>query len=189
MFTRLSSWLRRVSTGRIALAALAIFLLFTALVLPGQSAQANTGAEDVGSPDLSLAYSPEDLYRMAEAYGPSGRRAYIRARFTFDVAWPVVYTLFLVTSISWLFGRAFPDNSRWQLANLAPIAGALFDYLENVSTSAVMWRYPDPTPVVDVLAPAFTFIKWIFVGDSFVLLFLGIGAVLWRAVRRRAAGS
>jgi hypothetical protein len=142
------------------------------------------GSEDVGSPDLSFFYSPADLYRMAEAYGPPGRRAYIRQRFTFDVAWPIVYTLFLTTAISWLFRRTFPTESRWQLANVAPVAGALLDYLENLSTSLVMARYPARTPVVDVLAPAFTFAKWVFVGGSFVLLVVGIGGALWHVTRR-----
>jgi hypothetical protein len=189
MCKRLSDWLHNVSIGWVALAGLVVFVLFTALVLPGESAQADMGSEDVGSPDLSFFYSPAELYRMAEAYGPEGRRAYIRARFTFDVAWPIVYTLFLTTSISWLLRRSLVAESRWRLANLAPILGALFDYLENLSTSLVMARYPTRTPVVDVLAPGFTFIKWVFVGGSFVLLFVGCGAALWRAARRKSSAS
>ena len=180
MCRRLSDWICKVSTGRVTVAALVVFLLFTALVLPRQSAQADMGAEGVGSPDLSLYYTPDQLYRIAEAYGSEGRSAYIRARFTFDLAWPVVYTLFLGTAISWLVGRAFPAGSWWQRANLVPILGTLFDYLENLSTSAVMWRYPARTPVVDTLAPVFTLVKWIFVGGSFVLLFVGLTVVAWR---------
>jgi hypothetical protein len=67
--------------------------------------------------------------------------------------------LFLVTAISWVFGRAFARDSTWQRANLAPPLGALFDYLENLSTSLVMLRNPARTPVVDVLAPVFTALK------------------------------
>lgn len=64
---------------------------------------------------------------MAEAYGESGRQAYIRARFTFDLVWPLVYTLFLATAISWVLGRAFALDSCWQRANLAPLLNAIFD--------------------------------------------------------------
>ena len=64
--------------------AVIIFLLFTVLVLPNQTRSASTG-EDIGSPDLSIYYSADDLYRMAEAYGADGRLEYIRVRFTFDV--------------------------------------------------------------------------------------------------------
>jgi hypothetical protein len=180
MAKRISDWLRRVSTGWVALAALIIFLLFTALVLPQQAMKAERETGSAESPDTSFFYAPGDLYRIAESYGQQGRQAYVRARFTFDLVWPLVYTLFLVTAISWVFGKAFAPDSRWQRANLAPLLGALFDYLENLSTSLVMLRYPQQTPVVDLLAPLFTALKWGFLGVSFLLLFFGILVAIWR---------
>lgn len=182
---RISDWLQQISTGSVALVALVIFITFTALVLPRQAASAGAEAGDAGSPDTSLFYAPADLYRMAEAYGADGRAAYVRARFTFDLIWPLVYTLFLATALSWVYARAFPAHSLWQRANLAPLLGALFDYLENLSTSLVMLRYPARTPGVDLLAPAFTLFKWVFVGGSFVLLLLGIAVALWHQFRAR----
>ena len=184
MCKRISDWLRRVSSAWVALSTLAIFLLFSALVLPRQAASAEEGAGGVGSPDTSFHYSPDDLYRMAEAYGERGRAAYVRARFTFDVIWPLVYTLFLATAISWVFSRACALESLWQRANLAPVLGALFDYLENVSASIVMFRYPAQTPVVEILTPVFTSVKWVFVSGSFVLLFAGAVVAVWRWQRR-----
>ena len=185
MLGTVSDWLRRASTGWVALAALVIFLLFTALVLPQQASQAEQETGQTESPDTSLFYSPRALYRMAEAYGEEGRRAYVRARFTFDLVWPLVYTLFLVTATCWAFGRAFPPGSRWQRANLVPLLAALFDYLENVSTSIVMLRYPAQTPVVDLLAPVFTLFKWALLGAAFLLLALGIVVAAWRWVQGR----
>ena len=185
MTKQISDWLRRVSTGWVALAALLIFLLFSALVLPQQATKAEqeTGSSD--SPDMSFFYSPGDLYQIAESYGEQGRQAYVRARFTFDLVWPLVYTLFLATAIGWVFGKAFALDSRWQRANLVPLLGALFDYLENLSTSLVMLRYPDQTPVVDALAPVFTVLKWSFLGASFLLLFGGIMVAAWRWMKQR----
>jgi len=185
MTKQISDWLRRVSTGWVALAALLIFLLFSALVLPQQATKAEQETGSVDSPDMSFFYSAGDLYRMAESYGEEGRQAYIRARFTFDLVWPLVYTLFLTTSIGWVFGKAFAPDSRWQRANLAPLLGTLFDYLENLSTSLVMLRYPDQTAVVDLLAPVFTALKWSFLGASFVLLFGGIMVAAWRWMKQR----
>lgn len=182
---RLSDWLRRFSKGWVALLALVIFILFTALVLPAQSSQADAQSGAAGSPDLSLWYSPADLYRMAEAYGEQGRQAYIRARFTFDVAWPLVYTFFLVTNISWLYDKIYTPDSRWQLANLSPLLTMLLDFLENLSTSLVMARYPQPSPLIAWLAPFFTAFKWTFVGLSFLLLILGLVQALWKLMRKR----
>jgi hypothetical protein len=93
--------------------------------------------------------------------------------------------MFLSTAISWVYSRAFTPDSQWQRANLAPVLGALFDYLENVSTSLVMLRYPDRTPGVDVLAPVFTSVKWVFVTGSFVLLLAGVFVGVWQWNRRR----
>jgi hypothetical protein len=182
---RFSDWLRAVSSGWVALAALVVFVLFSILVLPGQSASAEMAAGGAGSPDTSFTYTAQDLYNMAEAYGEQGRKAYVQARFTFDLVWPLMYTLFLVTATSWVYGKAFAPGSLWQLANLVPVLGALFDYVENVSTSLVMGRYPDPTPVVATLAPVFTLVKWVLLGLSFVLLIVGIVVAVWRWVRSR----
>lgn len=186
MWKKLSDWLHRVSSGWVALVALVVFVLFTALVLPRQAASAEESAAEAGTPDLSFYYSPGDLYRMAEAYGEDGREAYIRVRFTFDLLWPVVYTFFLATAISWLYARGFSESSPWQRANLAPVLGMILDYLENISTSLVMLRYPQPTPVVTWLAPIFTSLKWVFVGGSFLLLVVGIVALLWGWIRGSA---
>jgi hypothetical protein len=185
MMKRVSEWLRRVSTGWVALSALVVFLLFSALVLPRQSDTAEEVAQGAGSPDMSLYYSADDLYQMAEAYGEQGRKAYVRARFTFDLVWPLVYTLFLATAISWLFSKAFTPESGWQRANLAPVLGVLFDYLENLATSLVMARYPSPTAVVDVLAPVFTLLKWAFLAGSFALLIAGMVIAAWRWIKER----
>jgi hypothetical protein len=64
--------------------------------------------------------------------------------------------------------------------------GALFDYLENLSTSLVMLRYPAQTAVVDILAPVFTALKWGLLGVSFVLPFVGIVGALWRWLKPRS---
>jgi hypothetical protein len=185
MWKRLSDWIHRVSTGWVALAALVIFVLFTGLVLPRQASVADADTGDAGSPDTSLYYTADQLYQMAEGYGEEGRKAYIRARFTFDLIWPVVYTVFLATAMSWVNRRAFAVDSLWQRVNIVPVLGALSDYLENTATSVVMARYPSPTVVVDTLAGFITVVKWVFVNGSFVLLLLGVvvGAVKWVRAR------
>jgi hypothetical protein len=181
----MSNWLRKISSGWVTLIALIVFVLFTALVLPRQSARSavETGAE--GSPDTSFFYSADDLYQFAESYGPEGRAAYIRSRLSFDVIWPIVYTAFLATAISWLFSRTFPLDSWWQRLNLVPVMGMLLDYLENLSTVIVMARYPDTTAIIDTLAPVFTLLKWTFVNGSFVVLLVGGLIAGWRRLRRK----
>ena len=179
MAKRISNFFYSISGGWVALAGLLVFLLFTATVLPAQAARAEEVSGDAGSPDSSFFYSTDDLYQYAEAYGESGRSAYIRARFTFDIIWPLVYLFFLGTSLSWALHRALPAESKWRLLNLFPVLGWLFDWLENISASIVMANYPDQTPIVDVLTTVFTPIKWIFVNGSFVILLGALLYALW----------
>ena len=180
---KLSDWINKISSGWVTLICLVIFLLFTAFVLPSQAGGADVYSGEIGSPDTSFYYSADDLYQFAEAYGPQGRRAYIQARVTFDVVWPIVYMVFLVTAISWAYKKAGREGEFWMRLNLLPVFGLLFDYLENGATSIVMARYPDFTPILPHLAGFLTAIKWIFVGGSFAVLVLGLGMAGWRWVK------
>jgi hypothetical protein len=179
----LSQWIYRKSTKWVAQASLILFVAFSALVLPDQSATAAFYSAEVGSPDTSLFYSGSDLYRMAEAYGVEGRQAYVRARFTFDLVFPLIYGLFLTTCISWLLNRSLPAGNSWRRLNLTPLAGVLFDFLENISAAQVIGRYPLETPLLATLAPVFTLVKWFFVGSSFALLFVGVGLTILKRYR------
>jgi len=183
---KISDRVHGISKGWVTLLALAVFVLFMVFVLPAESRRAGEDSGGAGSPDTSLFYTPADLYRMAESYGEAGRSAYVRARFTFDLVWPAVYTFFLATAISWLCRKTFAADSLWQRANLAPLLAAILDLLENLSTSLVMIRYPARTAVVDILAPVFTVTKWVFVGGSFVFLLVVLCGAIWARVRRQA---
>ncbi len=107
---------------------------------------------------------------MAEEFGAEGRAAYVRARFSFDIIWPLVYTFFLLTATSWAVRKAFPPDSRWRQLNLAPLPALVFDYLENVSAALVMARYPRTTAVFDWLAPAATALKWSTLSLAFLVM-------------------
>lgn len=185
MFTKLSNWFLKISNGLLTLACLVLFLIFSALVLPDQSAKAEVYSSEVGSPDTSLFYTADDLYHIAEAYGPAGRAAYIRARFTFDVIWPLVYLAFLATSISWLVKRADLAWNTWGRLNLLPALGMIFDFLENGSAALVMARYPHTTPVLDHLAGVFTLVKWFFIAFSFIAIIILLIVVLIKAIKTK----
>ena len=187
MMKNISDRLAKMSNGWVVLLSMVVFIFFVAFVLPGQSAKADEVARDAGTPDLSFTYSTGDLYEMAESYGEPGRTEYIRTRFTFDLVWPLAYGAFLIAAISWSFAQGMPTESIWRRANMAPVLGVLFDYLENISTSIVMFRYPAQTPVVDVLATVFTPVKWIFVGMGFILLLIGL-VLFFLSLRRRPRG-
>jgi hypothetical protein len=185
MLGSISGWMRGKAKPGVVIASLILFLLFLFFVLPGQATAANSASGDAGTPDLSFFYTSQDLYRMAEAYGVEGRQEYIRTRFTFDLVWPLVYGFFFAATISWFAKKVFPQARLWQTSNLLPVSGVLLDLLENLSTSLIMYRFPARTPVIDIVAPAFTALKWILIAASFLALSLGI----LLSLRRKLTGD
>jgi hypothetical protein len=185
--TEISEWMLTNASGRLTLLSVVVFAVFIVWALPTQSAAAETYAAGAGSVDTRLTYSVEDVYRIAEAYGEQGRRAYVQARLTFDVVWPLAYAAFLSLATSWLVQHSAPGKDWLRRLNLLALGGLLFDYLENLTISIVMAAYPGRLDALAQLSAIFTPIKWVLVGSAFVAL--GLVAGYWIAGRLRSAGS
>ena len=181
---KISAWLYKISTGRITLLAILVFFVFMFTVLPGQAEKASQYSEQAGSIDTSFFYTPEDLYQTVEGYGPEGRQAYIRARWTFDLVFPLVYTFFLGTTISYIFTKTFKSGSRWLVLNLFPVLGMLLDFLENTFVTVVMVNFPGQLNIAAWLASVSTSLKWFFVNGSFIVLLVGLAAWLLNGVKK-----
>lgn len=173
--------------GWMALGAVVLFALFTAMVLPAQAEAGAFYTVRYAAPDTSVWYSPDDLYAAAEAWGPEGRAAYVHARVTFAVIWPLVYGTFLLTTLAWVLARGTASGSRWRWVALLPVVAVALDYAENTCTATVMARYPARTPVLAELAPLFTAGKWLVLSASFLLL--AIGLIIDLTARWRARSS
>lgn len=177
MVKKLSAFFYRFSTGWVALAGVLIFLVFSGLTLPVESSRMDAYAQGLGNPDTSFFYNSSMLLKMAEAYGDAGRTAFLRARWGFDLAFPLIYTFFYITSLSFILKKSLAETSSLRLFNLFPLLGLIFDLAENTATSVVMTAYPLQKTWAQVLAPIFTPLKWIFVITSAILLFIGL--LLW----------
>ncbi len=135
--------------------------------MPNQSAKSiAAGIEQ--SPDTSIFYTSKTLYKLAEDYGQEGRDFYIHQRFTFDLLFPLVYGLFLISTIGFLSYRI--KDHKFKYLIYLPIISVIFDYLENISTSITMYRYPSLTPIISHIAGFFTIFKWGFLSLSFIAL-------------------
>ena len=182
---KLSAFFYRISTGWVALISAVVFVVFSVLVLPVESAKVDAYSQGLGGPDTSLFYSGKMLLQMADVYGETGRAAFLKARWGFDLAFPLIFTFFFITSISFVFKKALAGSQTLPLLNLIPLLGCIFDLAENTATSVVMAAYPLRDTWGQFLAPVFTPIKWIFVSISMVLL--GVGLLLWlrKGINRR----
>ncbi|MYI70259.1 MAG: hypothetical protein F4103_16490 [Boseongicola sp. SB0673_bin_14] len=111
----------------------------------------------IGGPsiDSQPGYDLDRLTVLMEMYGERGRRVHAWASLTLDVLFPVVYATFLA-GLVW---RCRPARILGWLA-LLPVAGALFDLVENVQVAAMLFRYPEIGEGQAALASAFTAMKW-----------------------------
>ena len=186
MGTKLSNWLIKISNSWIMLLTLLIMVLFIIFVLPDQAASAKENTGGSISPDTSFFYGPTDLIQAAGEYGEEGRQAYIQARWTFDLVFPLVYISFLVAGISWFYQNLKNSIERISLSNLLPLAGGLFDYLENIGASLVMALYPAQLPGLALVTSIFSGVKWILISVSFLAYFGLAGAALFQWIQDRA---
>jgi hypothetical protein len=167
-------------------AAAVVFILFIVLVLPGQSAGAARSTPAGASFDTSLFYSPRQAFEKAAAHSVEGRFEYIRARWSFDLAWPLVYGLFALTGCAFGLRRLGPGAaSRWRLALFA-LLGPGLDFAENIAATVIMASVPAQPLGWGIAASAATPLKWLFVSlgmGGAVILPLVAGV---RAMARRA---
>ena len=152
------------------IASTLLFIFFIVSILPSQS----NLAESFGlteSIDTSWFYNSSQLYRIAESYGTIGRQFYIQQRWTFDLIWPLVYFSFIFSTSALLYQSiGLSHHNRWILS--FTWFAILFDYLENIMVSIVMFRYPSTTIIIADFAGTATSLKWIFLGLGFFILAL-----------------
>ena len=163
-----------------SLGAFALFLFFIIVVLPRESTQSLALGLDV-SPDTSIFYTASRLYEIAESYGIEGRRFYIHQRFTFDLLWPIGYGLFIFVSSVFFFKHLNLPKVFYRFLWL-PVLAVGFDYLENLMTALVMFRFPYKTYFFDMLAGVMTLFKWITLSMSFIMLFVWIALYLYNII-------
>ena len=122
-----------------------------------------------------------------EAYGEQGRIVYRIFALTADIAYPIIYSIFLGLTITFLFRRIFPLESAWQKLNLLPFAAFLFDVLENLGIATLLSTYPQRIIWLAVFTIIVNFIKWICAGGSTLLVLVGL--IGWLVVSFRKKPS
>lgn len=165
----------------LAVLILASFFIF---VLPAESEKAAVYTPEEGAFDLTFYYPPSAVYGLIEAYGDYGRSAYIHSRLTFDLAYPLVYTFFCLTGISFFLKRL---NWKKPVLLVIPLSALVFDLIENTSISIMMAAWPDRLPVLPWIASLGTLMKWITVVPSVGMVpGLAVIYLFRRRIRKRS---
>ena len=131
--------------------------------------------------DVRQGYDHGEVMAAMAQYGEAGRRAYVWASASLD-------TLFPIAAFSLLAGLVFRlrPNERLGTLALVPIAGALFDFGENIQVMVMLASYPDISATQVAAASTFTQLKWLAINASFILVIaLGATALIRRMLRAR----
>jgi hypothetical protein len=159
-----------------------VFFLFTVLVLPYISSLTTRVIGVAESPDTNFDFNIERLFNIVNSYGRSGRLFYVTMRWTFDVVWPIIYTLFLITSIAYLSRQS---KCRFGYKPLyLPVIAVLFDFMENVNATIIMLLYPKRFDLFGYLLIGSSIIKWISISISIVALILLLILFIIKSIKK-----
>lgn len=136
---------------KIAVILFVHIVIFNMYVMPELA-----GEEEIIPIDLQFAYTPTRAYELIDSYSDEARSQYVIGEMTKDVAYPMIYTLFLSITLMLLY----PSN--WKLAWL-PYAIFVADMLENVGIISLLLNYPSKLILVAWATSVFSTMKWILV--------------------------
>ncbi len=147
-----------------------VLILFNSPNSPGSLKSVSQNSPDLTIPDVWGIYTPEEIYQFLSAIGLEGRQAYQYLHLTTDLAFPVVYGLFLSGLISLLLSKL---EKPCNFLPLFSVLAAVFDLAENLLFVYITNNYPDyPTGLV-WLVQVFTILKFAMLGVSiFIVLYL-----------------
>lgn len=154
--------------GKLVLITFTIFLIAIFILLPMMQNDIINNTGSAITPDTSFFYTANDLDVIANSYSSLGIGAYVRTRFTYDLAWPIIYTIFMLASIR-LFSRGYSKRTR-RIVTLMPIGAFIFDILENTLCSVFMLTYSKKYMPVAMMASYASMIKWTFVFITLTLI-------------------
>jgi len=180
-----------ITSGRTMLAALA-GLLVTAFLVNGRPfgvAQLMEITGGVGILDMEVLYTPDQAYAFLAAMGEAGRAFDLTHIIPIDLFVPLFYALFLSTFITWLLHTWLPVESGWHRLNVVPVAGAVFDYLENLGIIAMLLAWPARLPEIAQFTMASTLLKFSFSAAAFLIVAVAIAGWIVYAVWRRLCRS
>jgi len=184
--TKLSNTLKKYANGWLVLGLLAVWIIFNAVIMPGQQKKFEADAGGAGPIDLQFFYTPEKVYGMIASYSPEVRAGYRIFELTGDILYPIVYTLFLSLAITWSFQRGFASDSKMHKYNVVPFGAWLFDLFENLGIVTMLSVFPSTPALLAWASTIFTTVKWLFVVPSALLLLFGLVKAAMNGFKKQA---
>lgn len=158
---------------KLVLVLLGLVVVFNLFIMPSLG-----GEEEMIPLDLQFAYTPERAYELVDSYSDITRKQYVIGEMTLDVAYPIVYTLFMSITLMLLY----PNN--WKLAWL-PYGIFTADMFENIGIVALLLNYPKQLAGVAWMTSGFSTIKWTLVFVVVVSVLAGLFFTIIKRLKKR----
>lgn len=176
---RLASWRVLIVSGALCVAFASVFFVSTApFAIPEVEAACGQAPLDV-----RFFSTADDVNSFLTACGPAGRDSY-RNMQTADLFYPLVFGLFMSSSLAMVLTRLVPWRPSAVGAAGLGLLGSCFDYLENIFAWRALAAFPYTAAtnrLLGVASAAKTITFWI----AGVLLLVGLGALALQKGRRR----
>jgi hypothetical protein len=173
-------FLEKISVKKYIFAFLFLFILFQLIfmfvLIPNYTLK--TGNESI--PDMNFLYDYEYIREIISNINKD-YSSYLNVQIL-DLIFPLIYFLFLSTSIFY-FKKI--NILKYNFFLFLPLLGAIFDYLENLFIFSMIKIYPNQFNVLAFFTSYISFIKFIFLGLSFLLILILIIFYFYKKLKKQ----
>ncbi len=188
MLKSISDFFLRIAGWKTFIAALLLYLVFGAYVMPhGLATIQELSGSKVEVLDLQFSYSPEKVHSILSGYTDESRAYAMRFNAIEDSLYPVAYTFLFLIMMAWLSRSLAVYGVRLGYIHLLPFVVMMADYSENTCIITMLRKYPAIPDRLVHLSSILTSTKWTVLGlESFIILG-GLGLIGYYRMTGRAA--
>jgi hypothetical protein len=131
------------STWKFILPTFLVTVGFSFFVFPAYKSKLTAIAGEVVQPlDTRFSYTAAEVFAAFEKLGVEGRAVYGFVVGCVDMIYPIAYGLLFILVMAGVLKQIVGHDSQWLLVSLLPVAGVLFDFLENFHTLKLLRSFP-----------------------------------------------
>ena len=160
--------------GWLFLGSLLLIISYLFYFLPAFHAKVLAYTGGTGSIDSTFLATPEALYELVAGWGAEGRSSYIADRLSFDILWPISFTMLHFFAISWLWFRCRKDEWLMVLGGWLALLPFAFDMGENILAMRFVYLFPEKNLLLGQWLSVMTTSKWVTVlmVETLLLVFI-----------------
>ncbi len=121
--------------------------------------------------DTMITYNYNDVVALFTALGSEGRGLYSIQQII-DMIFPIMYSVTLTLALILLAPSPVRKRKWARIVVFLPLAGAAFDYAENILIATQIAAFPSLSEAIIGIAAFVTWTKWVLLSFSFVLLLI-----------------